>query len=41
MDVIDIIITVITLVVTSAGLGLQIASYMNSTKNDRPGSPKD
>ena len=36
MDVVSIIAAVVTLVVTSIGLGLQIASYINSTKNDRP-----
>ena len=34
---IDTVIAVITLVITSVGLGLQLASYMN-TKNDRPSS---
>ncbi len=32
---IDTVIAVITLVITAVGLGLQIASYIN-TKNDRP-----
>lgn len=32
---IDTVIAVITLVVTAVGLGLQLASYIN-TKNDRP-----
>ena len=32
---IDTVIAVITVVITSVGLGLQIASYIN-TKNDRP-----
>ena len=36
---IDTVIAIITLVVTAIGLGLQIASYINSSKNDRP-SPK-
>ncbi len=34
---IDTVIAVITLVITSVGLGLQIASYIN-TKNDRRSS---
>ncbi len=34
---IDTVIAVITLVITSVGFGLQLASYMN-TKNDRPSS---
>ena len=34
---IDTVIAVITLVVTAVGLGLQLASYIN-TKNDRPSS---
>ena len=32
---IDTVIAVITLVITSVGFGLQLASYMN-TKNNRP-----
>ena len=35
---IDTVIAIITLVVTAIGLGLQIASYINSSKNDRPSS---
>ena len=33
---IDTVIAIITLAVTAIGLGLQIASYINSSKNDRP-----
>jgi hypothetical protein len=36
---IDTVIAIVTLTVTSVGLGLQIASYMN-TKNDRPSSKR-
>ena len=36
---IDTVIAFVTLTVTSVGLGLQIASYMN-TKNDRPSSKR-
>ncbi len=32
---IDTVIAIITLVVTAIGLGLQIASYINTSKNDR------
>ena len=35
IDVVDIVIAVVTLAVTAVSLGLQIASYINSTKNDR------
>ena len=35
---IDTVIAIITLVVTAIGLGLQIASYINTSKNDRPSS---
>ena len=37
---IDTVTAIITLVVTAIGLGLQIASYINSSKNDRPTSQK-
>ena len=35
---IDTVIAIITLAVTATGLGLQIASYINLSKNDRPSS---
>ena len=35
---IDTVIAIITLAVTAIGLGLQIASYINASKNDRPSS---
>ena len=37
---IDTVIAIITLAVTAIGLGLQIASYINASKNDRPTSQK-
>ena len=37
---IDTVIAIITLVITAIGFGLQLASYINLTKNDRRTSSK-
>ncbi len=40
MEVISVVIAIMSLVVASVGLGLQFASYVNTSKNDRPSSTK-
>lgn len=40
MENIGIMIAILSLVLTSVGLGLQFASYINESKNDRPTSNK-
>lgn len=40
MEIISIAVAILSLVVASVGLGLQFASYVNTSKNDRPSSTK-
>jgi len=40
MEIIGIMIAILSLILTSVSLGLQFASYMNESKNDRPMSKK-
>ena len=40
MEIISVVIAIMSLVVASVDLGLQFASYVNTSKNDRPTSKK-
>ena len=40
MEIISVVVAIMLLVVACVGFGLQFASYVNTSKNDRPESKK-